>query len=132
MKELIAIYKRVISNERLDISDDPQDQLRLAIDAVFNSFNTRHARHFRKSQGISDDTGTAVNIQAMVFGNMGGDSATGVCFTRNPKTGAKTFFGEWLPNAQGEDVVAGTHTPLPLNSHSTEDADANTLEKGTA
>ena len=129
MKGLIEVYKRVIRKERLDIPDDPNAQLRLAIDAVFNSFNTRHARHFRKSQGISDDTGTAVNVQAMVFGNMGGDSATGVCFTRNPKTGEKTFFGEWLPNAQGEDVVAGTHTLLPLNSHSTEDADANTLEK---
>ena len=129
LKELIEVYKTVIRKERLDIPDDPNAQLRLAIDAVFNSFNTRHARHFRKTQGISDETGTAVNIQTMVFGNMGGDSATGVCFTRNPKTGEKTFFGEWLPNAQGEDVVAGTHTPLPLNSHSTSDADANTLEK---
>ena len=92
MKGLIEVYKRVIRKERLDIPDDPNAQLRLAIDAVFNSFNTRHARHFRKSQGISDDTGTAVNVQAMVFGNMGGDSATGVFYSK-PKTGEKTFFG---------------------------------------
>ena len=129
LKGLIAIYKKVIRDEKFDIPDDPKAQLQLAIDAVFHSFNTRHARHFRKTQGISDDTGTAVNIQAMVFGNMGEQSATGVCFTRNPKTGAKSFFGEWLPNAQGEDVVAGTHTPLPLNAESTDSKDAHTLEK---
>ena len=93
-----------------------EDQLRLAINAVFRSFNTPRARYYRKSQGIPDNTGTAVNIQAMVFGNMGDTSATGVCFTRDPKNGEKIFFGEWLPNAQGEDVVAGTHTPGPLTA----------------
>ncbi len=129
LKGLIAVYKKVIRDEKFDIPDDPKAQLKLAIDAVFNSFNTRHAKHFRKTQGIPDDTGTAVNVQAMVFGNMGERSATGVCFTRNPKTGEKSFFGEWLPNAQGEDVVAGTHTPLPLNAASTEDAEAHTLEQ---
>jgi len=129
LKGLIAVYKKVIRDEKFDIPDDPKAQLQLAIDAVFHSFNTRHARHFRKTQGIRDDTGTAVNIQTMVFGNMGDQSATGVCFTRNPKTGAKSFFGEWLPNAQGEDVVAGTHTPLPLNAESTDLEDAHTLEK---
>ena len=128
-KALIALYKKVIHDEKMTIPDNPKEQLQLAIDAVFHSFNNRHARHFRKKQGIPDDTGTAVNVQAMVFGNMGAESATGVCFTRNPKNGEKVFFGEWLPNAQGEDVVAGTHTPLPLNAASSDNPDANTLEK---
>lgn len=128
-KALIALYKKVIQDEKMTIPDNPKEQLQLAIDAVFHSFNNRHARHFRKKQGIPDDTGTAVNVQAMVFGNMGAESATGVCFTRNPKNGEKVFFGEWLPNAQGEDVVAGTHTPLPLNAASSDNPDANTLEK---
>lgn len=127
-KQLIQIYKDIIRSEKYEIPDDPKQQLELAIDAVFNSFNTRRARYHRKSQGIPDDTGTAVNVQAMVFGNMGEGSATGVCFTRDPKTGAKIFFGEWLPNAQGEDVVAGTHTPLPLNKESSKDENASTLE----
>ena len=118
LKSLVSAYKKVIEDERLTFPSDPHEQLRLAINAVFQSFNTPRARYHRKAQGIPDDTGTAVNIQTMVFGNMDDQSATGVCFTRDPKSGQKIFFGEWLPNAQGEDVVAGTHTPLPLNTQS--------------
>ena len=118
LKALVGRLKDVITEagEAFGFPEDPRTQLDLAINAVFESFNTPRARYYRKSQGIPHDTGTAVNVQAMVFGNMGESSATGVCFTRDPKTGEKVFFGEWLPNAQGEDVVAGTHTPGPLNT----------------
>ena len=116
LKELCAAYKGVIEAATGSFPSDPWDQLRAAIDAVFKSFNTQRARYYRKTHGIPADCGTGVNVQAMVFGNMGDDSATGVAFTRDPNTGARVFFGEWLPNAQGEDVVAGTHTPRPLNS----------------
>ncbi|MFT5684965.1 MAG: pyruvate,orthophosphate dikinase [Myxococcota bacterium] len=115
LKALVAALKGVITENHGSFPADPQDQLRLAINAVFKSFNTPRARYYRKSQGLSDAMGTGVNVQAMVFGNMGERSATGVCFTRDPKSGEKVFFGEWLPNAQGEDVVAGTHTPLPIH-----------------
>ena len=94
---------------------DPYKQLWGAIDAVFKSWNGERAHSYREIENISHDLGTAVNIQAMVFGNMGGNSATGVAFTRNPSTGDNVFFGEWLPNAQGEDVVAGIRTPYPIN-----------------
>ena len=94
---------------------DPRQQLRFAIDAVFRSYNSHRARYYRKTNGIPDDAGTAVNVQQMVFGNMGTDSGTGVAFTRNPKSGQRGVFGEWLRNAQGEDVVAGTRTPQKLN-----------------
>ena len=127
-KQLIQIYKDVIESEKFELPDDPMEQLALAINAVFNSFNTPRARYHRKAQNIPDNTGTAVSVQAMVFGNMGDSSATGVCFTRDPKNGAKIFFGEWLPNAQGEDVVAGTHTPLPLNAASAKNSTLQTLE----
>jgi pyruvate,orthophosphate dikinase len=116
LKTLVASLKDVIEEGHGSFPEHPEDQLRLATNAVFRSFNTPRARYYRKSQNIPDHTGTAVNIQAMVFGNMGDTSATGVCFTRDPKNGDKIFFGEWLPNAQGEDVVAGTHTPGPLTS----------------
>jgi pyruvate,orthophosphate dikinase len=115
LRVLVGALKQVIIDNFGSFPADPRDQLRLSINAVFKSFNTPRARYYRKSQGLSDDMGTAVNVQTMVFGNMGGDSATGVCFTRDPKNGQRQFFGEWLPNAQGEDVVAGTHTPLPIN-----------------
>ena len=95
---------------------DPHEQLRLAINAVFRSFNTPRSRYYRKSNGLTDIHGTAVNVQAMVFGNMGPGSATGVAFTRDPKSGEHRFYGEWLPDAQGEDVVAGTHDPGPLTA----------------
>ncbi len=114
LKALVEELKLVVKDNYGEFPEDPHDQLRLAINAVFRSFNTPRARYYRKSHGLQDDMGTAVNVQAMVFGNMGENSATGVCFTRDPSTGEHRFFGEWLRNAQGEDVVAGTHTPMPI------------------
>jgi pyruvate,orthophosphate dikinase len=95
--------------------DDPFEQLWGGIAAVFKSWNGKRAVAYRRIEGIPDDWGTACNVQSMVFGNMGDTSATGVAFTRNPATGENQFYGEWLPNAQGEDVVAGIRTPNPLN-----------------
>ena len=95
--------------------DDAKEQLVGAINAVFKSWNGKKAVSYRRIESIPDDWGTAVNVQAMVFGNMGDSSATGVAFTRNPATGENLFYGEWLINAQGEDVVAGIRTPNPLN-----------------
>ena len=95
--------------------DDAKEQLEGSIKAVFKSWNGKKAVSYRRIEGIPDDWGTAVNVQAMVFGNMGDSSATGVAFTRNPATGENLFYGEWLVNAQGEDVVAGIRTPSPLN-----------------
>ncbi len=115
LKNLVERLKGVVAESSGAFPQDPQDQLRLAVEAVFRSFNSQRARFYRKTHGIPDDCGTAVNVQTMVFGNMGDTSATGVAFTRNPKSGLHVFFGEWLPNAQGEDVVAGTHTPNPIN-----------------
>jgi len=102
--------------------DRPEKQLWGAIGAVFQSWNGRRAISYRRIEGIPGSWGTAVNVQAMVFGNMGGDCATGVAFTRNPATGENAFFGEWLINAQGEDVVAGLRTPYALNEQSKSDA----------
>jgi len=96
--------------------DDAREQLEGSIKAVFKSWNGKKAVSYRRIEGIPDDWGTAVNVQAMVFGNMGDSSATGVAFTRNPATGENLFYGEWLVNAQGEDVVAGIRTPSPLNN----------------
>src|SRR4029079_14345718 len=93
---------------------DPHDELRRAITAVFDSWNSSRAQVYRNMYGIPDDLGTAVNVVQMVFGNKGEDSATGVCFTRDPSTGEQGVYGEYLINAQGEDVVAGTRTPQPL------------------
>jgi pyruvate,orthophosphate dikinase len=98
-----------------DFPDDPMEQLWGGIGAVFSSWNGKRAVAYRRIEGIPDEWGTAVNVQAMVFGNMGDTSATGVAFTRNPATGDNKFYGEWLVNAQGEDVVAGTRTPNPIN-----------------
>jgi pyruvate, orthophosphate dikinase len=98
-----------------DFPDDAEAQLEGGIKAVFKSWNGKKAISYRRIEGIPDDWGTAVNVQAMVFGNMGDNSATGVAFTRNPATGENQFYGEWLINAQGEDVVAGIRTPNPLN-----------------
>jgi pyruvate,orthophosphate dikinase len=116
LRELVATYKKIVS-DRLghDFPQDVQEQLWGAIGAVFNSWNNQRAITYRKLNQIPDDWGTAVNVQSMVFGNMGDDCATGVAFTRNPSTGEKRFFGEYLPNAQGEDVVAGIRTPLPIS-----------------
>ena len=101
--------------------DDAKDQLEGSIKAVFKSWNGKKAVSYRRIEGIPDEWGTAVNVQAMVFGNMGDSSATGVAFTRNPATGENLFYGEWLVNAQGEDVVAGIRTPSPLNNETKND-----------
>jgi len=100
----------------VEFPDDAAAQLEGGIKAVFKSWNGKKAISYRRIEGIPDDWGTAVNVQAMVFGNMGDNSATGVAFTRNPATGENQFYGEWLVNAQGEDVVAGIRTPNPLNN----------------
>ncbi len=123
LKELVKIYKTKIKDVLgKEFPDDPKDQLWGGIKAVFQSWNGKRAISYRRIEGIPDEWGTAVNVQTMVFGNMGDDSATGVAFTRNPATGENVFYGEWLPNAQGEDVVAGIRTPNPINkSGKTED-----------
>ncbi len=110
-----AFRKRVEEVLGKPFPDDAQEQLWGAIGAVFQSWNGKRAVEYRRIEGIPDDWGTAVNVQAMVFGNMGDNSATGVAFTRNPATGENVFYGEWLPNAQGEDVVAGIRTPYAIN-----------------
>ena len=115
LKELIGTYKNIVTNNNKEFPQDVHAQLWGAIGAVFGSWNNQRAITYRKLNGIPDDWGTAVNVLSMVFGNMGEDSATGVAFTRNPSTGEKKFFGEYLPNAQGEDVVAGIRTPLPIS-----------------
>jgi pyruvate,orthophosphate dikinase len=116
LRELVVTYKKLV-REKLgkDFPQDVHEQLWGAIGAVFNSWNNQRAITYRKLNAIPDDWGTAVNVQSMVFGNMGDDCATGVAFTRSPSTGEKKFFGEYLPNAQGEDVVAGIRTPLPIS-----------------
>jgi pyruvate, orthophosphate dikinase len=108
---------KVIYRERTgeDFPQDPKEQLRLAIEAVFSSWNGKRARDYRRQNKISDDLGTAVNVVAMVFGNRGDDSGTGVAFTRDPSTGEKVPYGDYLPNAQGEDVVAGIRNTLHLS-----------------
>ena len=116
LEGLVATFKR-ISEESAGagaFGDDPREQLRLAINAVFESWQNPRAAVYRRANDIPDDLGTAVNVMQMVFGNLGETSGTGVCFTRNPATGAKELYGEFLVNAQGEDVVAGIRTPRPL------------------
>ncbi len=116
LKALCETYKKIIKDSLgKEFPDDPMEQLWGGIRAVFQSWNGKRAIAYRRIEGIPDDWGTAVNVQAMVFGNMGDTSATGVAFTRNPATGENKFYGEWLVNAQGEDVVAGIRTPSPLN-----------------
>jgi pyruvate, orthophosphate dikinase len=115
LKAIIEKYKKLVKKEtRRPFPQDPREQLRLARDAVFNSWNTPKAIYYRRMEKIPDSIGTAANVQAMVFGNMGDHSGTGVGFTRNPSTGERTFYGEFLVNAQGEDVVAGIRTPQPI------------------
>lgn len=115
LRNVVARYLRMLREvERIDFPQDPRQQLKMAIDAVFESWDSPRAVTYRKLYDIPDDLGTAVNIQSMVFGNMGEDCATGVAFTRNPSTGEKIFYGEYLTNAQGEDVVAGIRTPRPI------------------
>lgn len=115
LKELVTSYKAIVKEKTgEDFPTNPLHQLKLAIEAVFNSWDNERAITYRRLQNIAGLRGTAVNIQAMVFGNMGEDSGTGVAFTRNPSTGDKVFFGEFLMNAQGEDVVAGIRTPIDI------------------
>jgi pyruvate,orthophosphate dikinase len=119
LKELCAAYKsRIAETFGKPFPEDPQEQLWGSIRAVFRSWNGKRAVAYRRIENLPDEWGTAVNVQAMVFGNLGQSSATGVAFTRNPATGDARFYGEWLRNAQGEDVVAGIRTPNPLNAAS--------------
>ncbi len=116
LKNLVKKFKEIVKQKTgKEFPQDPEDQLWQAIVAVFKSWNNKRAIEYRKLHGIPDDMGTAVNVQTMVFGNMGEDSGTGVAFTRDPATGENVFYGEYLRNAQGEDVVAGIRTPQPLN-----------------
>ena len=116
LKKLIPIYKDLIKNETgIEFPQDPYKQLEMAIEAVFKSWNIPRAIAYRTHYHIDHRLGTGVNIQTMVFGNMGDDSATGVSFTRNPSNGENEFYGEYLTNAQGEDVVAGIRTPKPIS-----------------
>ena len=119
LKNICLIFKKEVKKKlKIDFPDNPYEQLWGSIKAVFTSWNGFRAREYRRIEKISDKWGTAVTVQSMVFGNMGKKSATGVAFTRNPSTGEDFLYGEWLPNAQGEDVVAGIRTPYPINGHS--------------
>ncbi|RKD28045.1 pyruvate, phosphate dikinase [Caminicella sporogenes] len=116
LREMIKKYKDLIKKEaRIDFPDNPEEQLMMAVKAVFDSWNNSRAIVYRKINDIPHHLGTAVNVQSMVFGNMGENSGTGVAFTRHPSTGKKEIFGEFLLNAQGEDVVAGIRTPKPIS-----------------
>jgi pyruvate, orthophosphate dikinase len=133
LKNLCELFKsRVREILGKDFPDDPEAQLWGGIDAVFASWNGKRAISYRRIEGIPDEWGTAVNVQTMVFGNMGENSATGVAFTRNPGNGENYFYGEYLVNAQGEDVVAGIRTPAPVNedSKSEHNKELVSLEKG--
>ncbi len=117
LRALAATYRAIVKKETgRDFPTDAREQLWQAIGAVFDSWNNHRAVVYRRMHDIPDEWGTACTVQAMVFGNLGATSATGVAFTRDPSTGAKTLYGEWLPNAQGEDVVAGIRTPQPIAS----------------
>jgi pyruvate,orthophosphate dikinase len=117
LKALVLRFKAIVKEKTgRDFPSDPREQLAQAIEAVFKSWNNHRAIVYRRMHEIPDDWGTACNVQAMVFGNLGDTSATGVAFTRDPSTGEKKLYGEWLPNAQGEDVVAGIRTPLPIRA----------------
>lgn len=111
LKKIVNDHKKLIKRGGKKFPEYPREQLKMTIDAVFNSWNNKRAKIYRKLHGIPDDMGTAVNVQVMVFGNLGWDSGTGVGFTRNPSTGENKPYGEYLMNAQGEDVVAGIRTP---------------------
>ena len=116
LKKLIPVYKNLIKKEKgIEFPQDPYKQLEMAIEAVFKSWNIPRAIAYRTHYHIDHRLGTGVNVQTMVFGNMGDDSATGVSFTRNPSNGENEFYGEYLTNAQGEDVVAGIRTPKPIS-----------------
>jgi len=130
LKFLVANYKKqILANTGKNFPTDPLEQLWGAISAVFKSWNSPRAITYRGMHGYPSHWGTAVNVQSMVFGNMGDDCATGVAFTRNPSTGERVFFGEFLINAQGEDVVAGIRTPNPLSKHSATGSGTKSLEE---
>ncbi len=134
LKTLVVDYKDTVKKVLgVSFPNDPQKQLWGGIGAVFASWNGKRAKEYRKIERIPDEWGTAVNVQVMVFGNMGEDSSTGVAFTRNPGNGERHFYGEYLVNAQGEDVVAGTRTPSPINTYSAnaQSQDLEPLEKRT-
>lgn len=116
LKELTHEYIAYVESQGVKFPSDPFEQLTMAISAVFKSWNANRAIKYRKINKIPHDWGTAVNVQSMVFGNMGDTSGTGVCFSRDPSTGENVFYGEYLMNAQGEDVVAGIRTPEPISS----------------
>ncbi|WP_281185379.1 pyruvate, phosphate dikinase [Trichlorobacter lovleyi] len=129
-KDLVAQFKAAIKQELgQEFPEDPKQQLWGAIGAVFGSWMNQRAITYRKLNNIPADWGTAVNVQSMVFGNMGDDCATGVAFTRDPSTGENYFYGEYLVNAQGEDVVAGIRTPQPINNHQKKPGDLPSMEE---
>ena len=118
LQQLCTQFQELVAKTfNVAFPNNPMEQLESSIEAVFKSWNGKRAVEYRKIENIPNDWGTAVNVQAMVFGNMGKDSGTGVAFTRHPSTGENYFFGEWLANAQGEDVVAGIRTPHPINNY---------------
>jgi pyruvate,orthophosphate dikinase len=130
LKKLVSMFKEAIKkNTGKEFPTDPWEQLWGAISAVFGSWNNPRARTYRKLNNIPADWGTAVNVQSMVYGNMGDDCATGVAFTRDPATGNKMFYGEYLVNAQGEDVVAGIRTPQPVNESTKSNPEHKTLQE---
>lgn len=132
LKKLVKEFKALTKKHlKVEFPENPWDQLMGGVGAVFGSWNGKRAVEYRRIERIPDEWGTAVNVQAMVFGNMGDDSCTGVAFTRNPGNGDNHFYGEYLVNAQGEDVVAGIRTPAPINNLSKNDHSKNltTLEK---
>ncbi len=130
LKDLVGRFKKAIKQKLdVDFPEDPVEQLWGAIGAVFKSWMNDRANTYRKLNNIPASWGTAVNVQSMVFGNIGQDSGTGVAFTRNPSTGENMFYGEYLLNAQGEDVVAGTRTPLPINKKQKSDPSVQSLEE---
>src|SRR6185436_3533951 len=115
LSQLVTTFKRIFAEHTgREFPQDPREQLDMAIRAVFHSWNSERAVHYRRQERIPTDLGTAVNICAMVFGNLGADSGTGVAFTRDPATGAPGVYGDYLSNAQGEDVVAGIRNTMPL------------------
>ncbi len=130
LADLIARYRSMIRTVLgIEFPSDPMEQLWKAVGSVFNSWNNDRAKTYRRLNHIPDDWGTAVNVQAMVFGNLGGDSGTGVAFTRNPATGENVFYGEYLMKAQGEDVVADIRTPQPVNLRQKGESDLLSLEE---
>lgn len=130
LRDLITRYRAMLQKKLgSDFPDDPNEQLWNAIGAVFNSWNNERAKSYRRLNDIPEDWGTAVNVQSMVYGNLGDGSATGVAFTRNPATGDNVFYGEYLIKAQGEDVVAGIRTPHPINRIQKGDGNLPSLEE---